>query len=90
MASNPHRVSEATTLTTATTSMLKSTSASSSAPPKQRFLDAGSSSVRRGIHMLLSVGGSTKTRPRTKPKPNSSNIDNSSINQRSRRFTIGP
>ncbi|KAJ2524284.1 hypothetical protein GGI11_000927 [Coemansia sp. RSA 2049] len=90
MTSNPHRVSEATTLTTATTSMLKSTSAASSTPPKQRFFDAGSSSVRRGIHMLLSVGGSTKTRQRTKPRPNSSNIDNSSINQRSRRFTIGP
>ncbi|KAJ1666926.1 hypothetical protein IW140_003345 [Coemansia sp. RSA 1813] len=83
MASNPHRVSAATTLTTMTTSLFKSPSAASSVPEKQKSTDAGSS-VRRGIHMLFSVGGSGKAKAHANP----AHVDSSNNDQRGRRYTI--
>ncbi|KAJ1904181.1 hypothetical protein LPJ81_002646 [Coemansia sp. IMI 209127] len=83
--SHPHRVSAATTLTTITTSQFKSPSTSSSMPQRQKSLDNSTgSSVRRGIQMLFSAGGSSKA----KTTANSTDTDGRNIDRRGRRFTF--
>ncbi|KAJ2552907.1 hypothetical protein EV175_003132 [Coemansia sp. RSA 1933] len=71
--SHPHRISAATTLTTMTVS--------SSMPQRQKSLDNATarSSVRRGIQMLFSAGGSTKAK---------TNANSTDVDRRGRRFTF--